>query len=251
MKIQDEKITVQVVPMLPGLEDVDEILPKQSNAFIPDWWKVLPRLESEKKILGDFGGNVKECPSFPSFFSQGFIIPMWCDVLLYYEEDTGNWAWRVPDSRFVWTNHTNEQFLNNVPFQFLDNRALHVFKPLCPWQIITPPGWSVLQLPLFYHFENEWTVLPGIVDTDYHHEVNQQVLLFKNKKEVFIKRGTPFVQYIPFQRQKLTISVEKEEGEIAKKLNYSRTMMNTKFMGDRRYLRLRKAPYYDKEKRDE
>ena len=57
-----------------------------------------------------------------------------------------------------------------------------------------------MQLPLFYHFNQEWSVLPGVIDTDIHTEVNQQVLYHGDGKEITIKCGDPFVLYIPFKR---------------------------------------------------
>lgn len=248
---KEEEINIQFVPIVDGLEQIEEAIPKPANRFIPEWWKDIPRIHGEATIESHIGGNVKDCPSFPTFFSQGFIIPMWCDVILSYDDSEKIWNWRTPDSSFPWTAHSNDQFLDHVPFKFLGDKAYFVFKPLCPWNIITPPGWSVLQLPLFYHYENDWTVLPGIVDTDYHHEVNQQFLFFHKKKEILIRRGTPIAQYIPFQRTKTTMTLEKDEGEIAKKLKYFRLMMSTKFMGDRRYLKLRRSPYYEKGKENE
>jgi hypothetical protein len=43
-------------------------------------------------------------------------------------------------------------------------------------------------------------VLPGIVDTDIHSIINQQVLYHGNGKEIKINCGDPFVLYIPFKR---------------------------------------------------
>ena len=81
-----------------------------------------------------------------------------------------------------------------------------VFKFISPWNLITPKGYSVLQLPMFYHFSNDFSVLPGIIHTDTHHELNQQILYHGEGKEIFIRRGTPLVQYIPFKRSKYNIT---------------------------------------------
>jgi hypothetical protein len=42
--------------------------------------------------------------------------------------------------------------------------------------------------------------LPGVIDTDIHSEINQQVLYHGNGKTVSIDRGDPFVLYVPFKR---------------------------------------------------
>jgi hypothetical protein len=89
-----------------------------------------------------------------------------------------------------------------------------MFKAMGPWRIITPHGWSVLQLPLFYHFNREWSVLPGVIDTDIHNEINQQVLYHGSGRAITIKQGDPFVLYVPFQRSarlEMEISYRTEE----------------------------------------
>jgi hypothetical protein len=58
-----------------------------------------------------------------------------------------------------------------------------------------------LQLPLFYHFNKNFSVLPGVIDTDIHHEINQQVLYHGGNDKIRINRGDPFALYIPFERK--------------------------------------------------
>ena len=50
-------------------------------------------------------------------------------------------------------------------------------------------GWSVWQLPMYYDFNPLFEVLPGIIWSDRHHEINQQMLM-KRYGEFTIKRGT-------------------------------------------------------------
>jgi hypothetical protein len=41
-----------------------------------------------------------------------------------------------------------------------------------------------------------------VIDTDIHHEINQQVVYYGNNEKVTIDRGTPLAMYIPFKREK-------------------------------------------------
>ncbi len=125
---------------------------------------------------------------------------MWSDCRIKFDEAAGRWNWETPSKVFDWKIHSHEQFLKYVGASFSGVRGEFLFKAICPWRIITPPGWSVLQLPLFYHFNREWSVLPGVIDTDIHNEINQQVLYHGSGKVVSIKQGDPFVLYVPFQR---------------------------------------------------
>jgi hypothetical protein len=188
-KKKNEKITF--VSTVSGLESSEDILPRPAKYFIPQWFKDIP---------STIPSSVKVCPSFPDYFSQGYIIPMWCDVKLAYTKETDKWEWKTPSSVFTWETHSPEQLINHKTPNFNGVDGQFVFKAISPWRIITPPGWSVLQLPLFYHFNKEWSVLPGIIDTDIQNEVNQQVLYHGNDKEIEIKQGDPFALLIPFKR---------------------------------------------------
>ncbi len=184
---------IQFISTVEGLESIEECLPKPAKQFIPKWFKDMPAM------IGD-AATVKNCPSFPDYFSQGYIVPMWIDVLLQYNKKTDTWNWDSSFDVAEWAVHDNRQFVNSTVPSFNGIESQVVFKAICPWMIVTPPGWSVLQLPLFYHFNKEWSVMPGVIDTDIHHEINQQVLYHGDGKEIKIKSGEPFVLYIPFKR---------------------------------------------------
>ena len=181
---------IEFISTVEGLESIEECLPRPAKNFIPQWFKDIPN---------DYDLTVKVCPSFPDYFSQGYIIPMWSDVDLRSDPIDG-WSWNTPTSLASWDIHGNDQFLNYTEAKFNGIDGQFVFKANSPWKIITPPGWSVLQLPLFYHFNKEWSVLPGIIDTDIFFTVNQQVLYHGNGNTISIKRGDPFVLYVPFKR---------------------------------------------------
>ncbi len=183
---------IQFISTVEGLESIEECLPRPAKHFIPKWFKDI-------SINANSGSSVKICPSFPDYFSQGYIVPMWCDSKLVFNSEN-DWKWQTTDVTFSWAHHGNGQFVDHTDVSFNGIKGDFIFKADCPWRIMTPPGWSVLQLPLFYHFNKEWSVLPGIIDTDIHHEINQQVLYHGNGKEVLIKSGDPFVLYIPFKR---------------------------------------------------
>jgi hypothetical protein len=77
--------------------------------------------------------------------------------------------------------------------------------------------------------------LPGILDTDYHYQVNQQVLYHGNGKEIFIKRGEPFAQYIPFKREKMTYSTRYQTSQDIEMLAENNSWLRTKMTGQGSY----------------
>ena len=197
---------IQFISTIEGLNSIEECLPKPAKYFIPQWFKDIPSTDNM---------SVKVCPSFPDYFSQGYILPMWADTRL--KSDGSTWSYETSLKGVIWEIHGNQQFLSYSDASVNGISTQVIFKPVSPWKIITPPGWSVLQLPLFYHFNKEWSVLPGILDTDIYHETNQQILYHGNGKEIEIKRGTPLVLYIPFKRSnklKSTIRYKTKNDEI-------------------------------------
>ena len=193
---------IEFVSTYEGLESIDHLIPKPAKNFIPKWFKDIPNSAQN---------TVKICPSFPDYFSMGYVLPMWTDVKLGVNkdyEDNPEWSWSTPGQHFTIEAHSKFQFMDYVKPSFLGIEGELVFKANCPWKIITPKGWSVLQLPLFYNFNREFSVLPGVIDTDVHHEINQQILYHGSKKEIEIKRGTPLALYVPFKREDVYLDAD-------------------------------------------
>jgi hypothetical protein len=221
---------IQFISTVEGLDSIEECLPRPAKHFIPKWFKDIP---SNKKM------TVKDCPSFPDYFSQGYIIPMWSDVRLSFIDETPKFE--LSAKRFSFDIHGNEQMLNYKKVNFNGVDGQFVFKANCPWRIVTPPGWSVLQLPLFYHFNQEWSVLPGVIDTDIHSEINQQILYHGNGKEITIKSGDPFVLYVPFKRSnKLKNEVRYQTTKEQKKFNKDALILNQSFKPNGAYRSLQR-----------
>lgn len=231
-KKKQEEPVISFVTWVSGLEAIDEVLPKPSSKFIPKWWKDIPN----NKGFNNETQNIKMCPSFPDYFSQGYIIPMWADTLIKYDKNTGVWSMRCGRSNeFAWEFHPDSQFIDHATPSFLGKDGYTVLKAISPWRIITKPGWSVMQVPLYYHFENKFSVMPGIIHTDIHHDINQQVVVHDKDVEIFIKRGEPFVQYVPFKREESISDVRFMTNEDSDKFKRMLTNLSTKFIGNGAY----------------
>jgi len=231
---KEEKPKIEFISRVPELMEIEECLPKPAKYFIPEWWKNIPLAKSPIET------TIKECPGFPDFFSQGYIIPMWMDSHLRYSKETDTWGSESSRLMAPWEIHNHGQFLNHTSVSMYGEKASIAFKSNSPWLIKTPPGYSVFQMPLFYHFNGDYSVLPGVVDTDIHTEMNQQVLYHSDKQEIFIKRGDPFVLYIPFKRTKYEMSVRAATEDDKK--NFSKESFNylTKFAGEGAYRTLQR-----------
>lgn len=222
---------IDFVSTVYGLDLLEDCLPKPAKNYIPDWFKNFPISEN---------ANARNCPAFPDYFSLGYILPMWMDSMLHYDPNTDNWTAKSSGAMPTWKTHSNDQFLDHVDASVNGSKVDFVFKAHCPWRIITPPGWSVLQLPLFYNFDKDWSVLPGVIDTDIHHEINQQVVYTGNGKEVEIKRGEAFVLYVPFERTKTKLNVRYQTEKDAKRISSTQLDIATRFLGSGAYRKMQR-----------
>jgi hypothetical protein len=217
-----KELEIEVFTPYEFLLDIEETRPKPARLFTPDWWKTIPRnIES----LEPLNGTVKSCPSFVQMFNQGIVLPMWCDTILSRKDLNFNWT--VANGNFSWEFHFDWQLLDyiNVP------KYQKVFKAISPWFIKTPPGISVYQFPMFFDFNQDWTIMPGILNTDMYHQLNQQLIYTSDKDEVRINRGQAFVWYVPFIRTKFEYETYLADERMKQILSNQANAVNTKFAG--------------------
>ena len=223
-----------------GLEKVAPILP--AKEFIPDWFKNIERSEDSTPITK---GTVKVCPSFPEFFAQGYVVPLWCDLQINVGAE--GFEWHTSDKKFSFEIHGNNQFRDHVPEHVRKNSSL-VLKTVCPWRVKTSPGYSLWQMPMYYNYNSLFEVLPGIIWSDILHEINQQMLI--KKYGIFtISRGTPLAVYIPYKREKYDFTIRKNDDETRGWADESVLHVHSKFHGGYKLMQLesKKCPVNKKD----
>lgn len=191
-----KKPTLEFWTEVPGLTGLEELRPQRMNKFLPTWWiNAKYRMES-----------IRTCPSFPDVFNYSFVVPMWCDTRFFKEN--GELFWEVPDSKFPWSIHPKSQFINFTSKEI--KNKYDVAKATCPWKLKTPSGYSVYEMPIFWHLNENISLAPGIINTDVFHSINPDFLIHLEEGQSFIiKRGDPLVAYFPFKRE--SFSVESRE----------------------------------------
>ena len=100
---QREKPKIHWWSVIDGVEKVTPVLP--AREFIPDWWKKVERFISKKH---DQKGTVRNCPSFPEYINQGFVVPLWCDLHLKIEHD--KYEWQSPDKMFSFSSEFSKPY---------------------------------------------------------------------------------------------------------------------------------------------
>ena len=215
------------------LEGLENVIPIQTAGhFIPNWWQKTPHWQSAEIEEGNKTNNihnkgtVRRCPAIPEFMGMGFVVPLWCDVEVNIYEN-GEFSWHTPAKEFHFDTHGSTQFADWVPRHA---KPTIILKPSCPWRVKTPPGISLLQLPMFYEFNPNFTVAPGVIWGDIHHEINQQMLFHKIGK-IKIQRGTPLAQYIPVRREDIPYTVTSQTPQQQNWAQSSYYHVRTKFGG--------------------
>jgi hypothetical protein len=166
---------------------------------IPDWYVKTPGyLGDDGKQIFESGRSprtIKKCIPVFDAISSGYILYTQVDVQVLKQNGETFYHW--PDGDFI-SFHAIPQ----AEFHPSANKNLGNFPKFNnPYAIKTPPGYSCLFIqPL--HRESNFTILPGIVDTDtYTSQVNFPFVLNDENWEGLIPAGTPMAQVIPFKRE--------------------------------------------------
>jgi hypothetical protein len=192
---------------IPHMEKV--MPPQPARKFFPQWYKNIKSPQVTEPLY-----NIKACPSFPLWLQQGYVVPAWCDILLMYDKETTKFRWLTPNPGYQMRAHPNEQFVPYVP-DHIKNDIAFILKTECPWRMMTPEGYSTMQLNMYYEYSRLFEVLPGIIPTDIWHQLNQQLIIKKSTfeklgedsrtypghKYIKIVKGTPLAVYVPFKRE--------------------------------------------------
>jgi hypothetical protein len=240
----NSNLDITFVSTVPGLTALEDCLPQPMQKVIPNWWKDLPNYFLNNPDVDSIftkTPTVKSCPSFIDFFSQGYVLPMWVDSLLSYDKKTDKWRWETPDQNFTWELHTKDQLISHKNPIYQGNLSYAIFKANSPWKLITKPGVSVFQLPVYYDFNPDFSVLPGLLRTDIWHTINQQVSVHSKKTEFIIERGTPLVVYFPFYREKSKLICREQTEQDKLLFSSSDLKVTTKhhFKRGKEYLKLK------------
>jgi|TARA_R100001460_G_scaffold714_2_gene3268 hypothetical protein len=192
---------------------LNEELPKAVKLNIPDWFKKLEHSTEAKTVKG--------CIPFLQTLTYGYVFSLPQDFILKHnsfskdeikttliasiEEDYG-YNLNVRDRP---EQHSTEQ-IKGSPYS-KKNSNLFVNKILNPWIIKTPPGYSCLFVSPLNNSDDRFSIIPGIVDTDtFPLYINFPFVVNGDKYPVLdteLKKGTPYVQVIPFKRDSWKMNI--------------------------------------------
>jgi hypothetical protein len=177
--------------------------PFPAKQNVPDWWKKMtPYIKSQENPDGNkmlmrnrvSSAHAKKCVPMLDALLSGYLIPLWADVQVEYKNGSPIINWRTHMDVFLPHGNNAVEVQNPIGY----NRV--VYKYLNKWQIITPPGYSVLVTPPFGFRQTGFQAIPAIIDTD---KSNLEILFpmwVQDGFEGVVEKGTPMVQITPFKR---------------------------------------------------
>lgn len=204
---EENEILFLVRPEHAHYNDLAPVRP--AKEFMPAWYKNLQREWTEMRDGQHEHGydetwngvpykdnSIKKCPTVKDIMFSGYIIPLWLDLKINYTVETG----------FDWYNkHAFEDTItyhspNSIGAMPINEGSFSsAMKFTNPWDIVTPPGWSVLITTPWYHRHWEIEIMPSIVETDSYHQMNIP-FLYHGQGERTFRQGMPLIQVIPFKR---------------------------------------------------
>jgi hypothetical protein len=231
-----------------------EDYPTPIKLNIPEWFKKLEHTFQNKTIKG--------CMPFLDTLTTGYLLKMPSDLYLQHNIDKkivnneiiGNSNATFASSRLsdflnakrINLNsglafHGKEQLKDSPLIEKNKNPCFH--KILNPFKIKTPKGYSCLFLPPLNNSDDRFSIISGIVDTDsFPNEINFPITINGDKYptlETTIKKGTPYVQIIPFKRDSWKMKITSRKQSEIEKANFFRSL---------HFLNLYKDKYWNKKK---
>jgi hypothetical protein len=222
---------------------LEEDHPTPIKLNIPEWYKKLNHTINAKTIKG--------CMPFLDTLTSGYLLKMPQDLYIRHnidnENDRGD---KFKDSLQTFGLNSESQilFAKGINLNsgidshqikqlegspFIDkNKNLPFYKILNPWKIKTPKGYSCLFVSPLNNTDDRFSIISGIVDTDvFPSEINFPIVINGDKYpvlETVIKKGTPYVQIIPFKRDSWKMEIKsRNQKEIQKyRLLYNLNVIN-------------------------
>lgn len=191
------KVRENEMLFVPADNRIEEIGPWSNHRQKPDWWM------RQKKG----SGSIRTCHGTSDFISLGVTLPMWTNVSVRVSNDGNSFDVRCDEMATMGSSRNivsrTEGFpassTDECPFSSMRKVNGQYPKLVTPWLVKTAPGWSTLVLPTILEPFPEYSVMPGVVHTDYYHTINI-VLIVNTDKQFTIPIGRPMYQLVPFKR---------------------------------------------------
>ena len=196
------KVVLRCDPALDGLLP----RPAPARAALPEWLRRMPA-EAPSALHDGPVRTLKHCPPFVDAMTQGFVLPLPCDV--HVADGRLSWDWPIPrlgaslHPRAPIAFHASAQ-LEGTPYHASDAVAVkfNLF-----WTVELEAGWSLFATHPINRADLPFRLLSGLVDADRFHDVGIlfPALWTDPAFSGVLPRGTPIAQCIPARRERVEL----------------------------------------------
>ena len=233
----------------PEMEDT-LFFPEPAVKLTPKWWKKIPFLNDFKdnsrlgygvdnNFLNDFkkskndlkSPTIKGCPAVLDSISSGYILRAWCDIVVSVNDIYEINVSEVPKFNDVYPEKGLPSYFDSQEMftsqEIIKQKSIP--KVISPFYVKGDPGVSLLVTHPMYHFNQNWSTMPGIVCIDkYPIQLKWMFHWIGKPGNYVIEYGTPLLQMIPIVRQK--VKLEKTNEKIENLYNKCPVLQVQKFL---------------------
>lgn len=180
---------------------------RRSFQYIPEWWRKLPQNyhvphEITKKPYER--PTMRSCYGITSLYKRGFIMPLWADIDLFFEQDEEK-------ATYSYQSVAELKIIQHEPKEYGNNFSrYHHMKLQSPWLIREKSGVEFLFTPcLWSHLDSapHLRVVPGVLNFKHQYSTNVNWFVPHMNATFRLESGMPLAQIIPLTDKNVKLSV--------------------------------------------
>lgn len=227
------------IKITPVSEEAELLLPppKRAADSLPEWFKNAPMHEpgydgnKASRLAVGTSRTVKGCNPFLDTLTGGYMFTLAADVEFQFLDGEFVPRWLV-DVDLV----DGQAPFQASPLPQISKRSSVSWKWLSGWMLSTPKGYSTLFTHPLNRHDLPFRTFSGIVETDTYKiqtDFPFQLLTKDSDNSIFIEKGTPICQAIPFKRDNWSSEIMPfDEKERSKSLFSLYSKMNRSYRNE-------------------
>lgn len=218
--------------------------PAPAKKIMPDWFKNMSQyatpFENKSSVAAkelneqqtDHYGTIKKCMPVTDYMTSGYILSNFIDISVTREWPT------TEESVHILTKHSAKldpiafHGPQQMPIPGVDPTSF-IYKFVGFWTVRTPPGYSCLFYQPHYFYEDRFTIMPAIVDTDVFEEPISFPFIWNdkshNRQDYVLEAGLPLVAVFPFKRDAYTHTISQKTNTTSRTEILLRTVLDNMY----------------------
>ena len=168
-----------------------------SVKVLPDWYKSLGKYKEDS-------AGLKACSPFFDALTAGYMMLTPCDIEFY--RNGNRTSVRILEEQFG--HFVGERAPEQIaPFPEVHGHSLYHFDWWPLWGERLPQGFSGMYVHPLNRYDLPFMTTNGIVDNDRFHVPGRFPFFLREGFTGVLPKGTPFIQFIPFERTDWSLEV--------------------------------------------